>query len=293
MKMTFSRRNFLKVGVAGVAAAVTQGCCCPCFGGKQKPRVGVQLYSVRGLCARDLFGTLQGIKKIGYAGVEFAGYYGKSAKELHQMLADAGLQACGTHTGLNTILPGQINKTMDFAEETGFKYLIVPGMGPGRNFKGTIGDWWKKTADDFSVAAETAKKRGMYVGYHNHQHEFKTHCKDYGNKCLFEIFWDNTSTDVSMQMDVGHVVSAGEDPIYWLNRFQKHSCRTVHAKETYPGPGILGQPGKGKKGVDWDKFFPVVEKKNLDWYVVESEANPNTLDRIEGCFKFLASKGRA
>lgn len=289
--MQFSRRDFVKTGFFGAMAMTVTGCkgfpCC-----RKKPQIGVQLYSVRNLCAKDLFGTLKGIKEIGYHGVEFAGYYGKDAATWKKMLDDVGLVACGTHTGLGSILPGSINKTIDFAAEVGNRYLMVPGMGPGKGYKGSVGDWWKKTAEDFNQAAETAKKAGMVVGYHNHQHEFRDKCADHGNKSKWEIFWSNTTPEVSMQMDIGHVVSAGEDPIYWLNRFP-NPCRTVHAKETYPGPGILGQPKAGAKGVDWDKVFPVVEQKQLDWYVVESEADPSTLERIKGCFEFLKSKGRA
>ena len=284
----FSRRHFLKFAAAGMALTAT-----PLFAaGKKRPRIGVQLYSVRGLCNRDLIGTLTAMKKMGYEGVEFAGYYGKSAKQLRKILDDCGLVACGTHTGYGTILPRNINRTIDFAAEVGNRYLMVPGMGPGRGFKGSVGDWWKQAGEVFSVAAETAKKAGMYVGYHNHQHEFREKCRDYGNRCKYDIFWSNTSKEVSMQMDVGHVVSAGEDPIYWLKKFP-NPCKTIHAKEIYPGPGILGKVPAGKKGVDWDALFPVVEGKGLDWYIVETEANPNTLKNVEGCIAFMKAKGRA
>ena len=60
-------------------------------GKKAKIRVGVQLYSVRKLCETDLVGTLKGIQAMGYAGVEFAGYYGKTAPELKRLLDDNGL----------------------------------------------------------------------------------------------------------------------------------------------------------------------------------------------------------
>ena len=59
--------------------------------------IGLQLYSVRDDCARDLAGVLQAVGAMGYAGVEFAGYYGRTASELR-------LKCCGTHSGLETIL---------------------------------------------------------------------------------------------------------------------------------------------------------------------------------------------
>ena len=59
--------------------------------------IAVQLYSVREDCAKDLPGTLKAIAKMGYKGVEFAGYHGRSAKDLRRMLDDLGLKVAGSH----------------------------------------------------------------------------------------------------------------------------------------------------------------------------------------------------
>lgn len=279
--MHFSRRNFLKAGAAGLALASVPSIV---RAASAKPQVGVQLYSVRGICGKDLVGTLKAIKEMGYAGVEFAGYYGKTAQELKQILSDTGLVACGTHTGVDTIKPENIAKTIEFNQIIGNKYLMVPGM------KAESKEDWLNRAKEFNAAAITAKAAGMYVGYHNHQHEFKT---KYDGTCAWEIFFGNTSPDVCIQMDVGHVVSAGEDPVAWLKKFPKRS-RTLHAKEIYPGPGILGQVPEGKQGVKWDEVFATTDADGVtDWYIVESEADPNTLEKIRGCIDFLKSKGRA
>jgi sugar phosphate isomerase/epimerase len=254
-------------------------------GKKRKPQVGVQLYSVREMCKGDLVGTLKGIKAIGYDGVEFAGYYGKSAKDLKQIIDDCGLVACGTHTGMGTIKPDAIKETIEFNQVLGNKYLMVPHIGRPKTE-----DECRKIAAELSAAALTAKASGMYVGYHNHQHEFKD--KYPCGKCMWELIYDNAAPDVCQQMDVGHVVAAGEDPVFWLNKYPGRS-RTLHAKEVYPGPGILGQVPDGVKGVDWDALFVVAEEGPLDWYIVESEADPKVLDKVAGGFEYLKTKGRA
>lgn len=278
----FSRRDFLKTTLAGAALVATRGFATNCA--KKKPGLGVQLYSVRGIMPKDVLGGFKTLKAMGYDGVEFAGYYGKSAAELAKMLKDTGLVACGTHIGIDTLSPNNLNKTIDFAKTVGNNYLVVPW----RN-NNTI-DGWKKDADVLNHAAEIAKKSGIYVGYHNHQHEFR---QKIDGKMKFEIFWDALDPLVFMQMDVGHVVSAGEDPVKWLRHYPQHKMLTMHAKETYPGPGILGQPKPGTKGVDWDALFPVAEKeKGLRWYIVESEANAGTFDKVRGCVEFLKAKGR-
>ena len=67
-------------------------------------RVGLQLYSVREDAAKDTSGVIAAVAKMGYEAVEFAGYYGHTAGELRGMLDENGLECCGTHTGLETLL---------------------------------------------------------------------------------------------------------------------------------------------------------------------------------------------
>ncbi len=282
---SFSRRDFLKAGITAAVAVPALSQAGMLIPGRKKPEVGVQLYSVREMCKKDLVGTLKGIKEIGYAGVEFAGYYGKSAKELKQIIDDRGLVACGTHTGMATIKPDKIQETIEFNRIVGNKYLMVPHIGRPKT-----ADECKKIAADLSAAAITAKASGMYVGYHNHQHEFKE--KYSCGKCMWELVYDNAAPELCQQMDVGHVVAAGEDPVFWLNKYPGR-VRTLHAKEVYPGPGILGQVPAGVKGVDWDALFVVAEKGPLNWYIVESEADPSVLDKVAGGFEYLKAKGRA
>ena len=64
--------------------------------------IALQLYSIRHDCEKDLPGTLEAVAKMGYDGVEFAGYYGRSAGELRKLLDDLGLRVAGTHTRLDT-----------------------------------------------------------------------------------------------------------------------------------------------------------------------------------------------
>lgn len=92
--------------------------------------VGVQLYSVRDDAAKDLPGTMAAVAKMGYTGIEWAGYHGRTAKELRKLADDLGLKSCGTHTGMETLLGDKLQQTMDYNAELGNKYLIVPWLPP-------------------------------------------------------------------------------------------------------------------------------------------------------------------
>ena len=81
--------------------------------------IGLQLYSVREDCKNDLPGVLKEVARMGYAGVEFAGYYGHSAADLRKMLDDLGLICCGTHTGIQTLLGEELPKTIEYNQTPG------------------------------------------------------------------------------------------------------------------------------------------------------------------------------
>jgi sugar phosphate isomerase/epimerase len=62
-----------------------------------KPKVALQLWSIQEDCANDFVGSLEQVKAFGYDGVEFAGYYDKTATEINALVAELGLEIAGSH----------------------------------------------------------------------------------------------------------------------------------------------------------------------------------------------------
>src|SRR5450631_3906045 len=92
------RRKFLQLSALGAAGASlgVAGCATnkPLSAAKKKIPVGAQLYSVRENCRTNFSGTIAAVAQMGYAGVEFAGYWERSAKDIRLMLDDNGIVAC-------------------------------------------------------------------------------------------------------------------------------------------------------------------------------------------------------
>src|ERR1039458_1126279 len=165
----YTRREFIGAATAG-AAALMAGPSALLAAGPKKLPVGVQLYSVRNDFAKDVPGVLAGIKKIGYEGVEFAGYvnYGSNAAGLRKLLDDNGLKAAGTHVqgGLGTLQGDGFARETEFNKVIGNDKLII-ASGNAR----TVDDW-NRFAEGFSAIAEKLKPLQMRIGYHNHTGEF-------------------------------------------------------------------------------------------------------------------------
>ena len=294
MTMKIDRRDFISGAVAFAVA--------PAFCDAEKStrcgKVALQLFSIRDYIRKiGLPKAIEGVARIGYEGVEFAGYYGFKPEDLRKMLADNGLVVCGTHIGRTDFDPTHYRKTCEFNLGFGNTTLICPGGGnfPGKDDKTPFDDFMKKLVDDYNLAAQNCAQYGCKVGLHNHMREFTMKLSD--GTLYWDYFFANTSKDVLMQQDVGWTTYAGADPCKQYRKYP-HRSRSLHAKENAGKnakkfDGILGRPGEpDAKGVDWDNLFTATDADGVEWYVVECERHCDTLDSVKASFEFLRRKGR-
>jgi sugar phosphate isomerase/epimerase len=270
-----SRREFLLRSAAGAAGLTLGAGTAPpsnaASGGKIP--IGVQLYSVREQCAKDLPGTLAAVAKIGYKGVEFAGYHKRSAQELRQMLDDLGLVTCGTHTPYESVLADKLAETIEFNRTIGNKFLIVPWM------TGKTRQEWVDKAKLFNELAGKVKADGMFVGYHAHAHDFE---KIDGERA-WDIFFGGTKPDVIMQLDTSNCRDGGADPVAVLQKYPGRT-KTIHIKPHGGGPEAV----YGEDKIDWKGVFEYCENKGgTQWYVVEHETSKDPIDAIRRAYGAL------
>lgn len=231
----------------------------------RKIPVAVQLYSVREDCAKDLAGTLKAIAEMGYEGVEFAGYHGRSAEELRKILDDLGLKVAGTHTGIDTLRGDELKRTIEFNQTLGNKFLIIPWIG--EEWRRTKEDWLR-FADFLNELAEKVKTEGMLVGYHNHHFEFQ---QQFDGQNLWDILFSATKPEVVMQLDTGNAMHGGVSADEILNILKRYPGRakTVHLKEfssTNP-KAILGE---GE--VKWKEVLTLCDTiGGTEWFIIEQE----------------------
>jgi len=223
--------------------------------------VGSQLYSVRKDCEKDLPGVVAAVAKMGYKGVEFAGYYERKAEDLRKMLDGNGLVCCGTHIQLDTLMPENLEKTIEFNKVLGNKYLIVPWLDPKTH---KTKDAWLKTAKTFNELADKVKLHGMKVGYHNHKTDFTP----IEGETPWDILFGNTSKDVIMQIDTGNAMDGGADPVAYLKKYPGRAT-TIHLKE-FSKTNKNALIGEGD--VKWKDVLSLCETTGgTEWYIIEEE----------------------
>ena len=248
--------------------------------GQAKVPIAVQLYSVRDMANGDLASTLAAIAKMGYDGVEFAGYYNKDIKDIRKMLDDTGLKCSGTHTGVDQFRGDNFEKTAEIHKILGTKFMIVPG---GIDAELHDVEKNKAIAEEFNKWAERANPLGLSIGYHAHGGDAKL----IDGIPAWERFFDATVPEVIMQMDIGNYQMGGGDPYKMIEKFKRRS-KTVHLKEGGPGNPIIGDGT-----VEWQRVFDLCETVGgTEWYVVEDEAGPSGFERIEKCITALRGMGK-
>jgi len=229
---------------------------------KKEIPVGLQLWTVRAECAKDFPGTIAAVAKMGYKGVEFAGYYDRKAEEVRKMLDDNGLLCCGSHTAIDLLSNEKFAATMEFNRVIGNKFVVVPYLD--RQKLKTKEEWLAK-AKFFNELAGKTKSEGVHIGYHAHQGDFLP----IEGETPWDILFGNTGKEVFMQLDTGNSMQGGGDPVAILKKYPGRSL-TIHLKEFSKtnNKALIGQGD-----VKWKDVFEVCETTGgTQRYIIEEES---------------------
>jgi sugar phosphate isomerase/epimerase len=167
------------------------------------PRYGVQLYTLRDDCARDLEGTLAFVARCGYAGVEVASTHERSAREFRALLDTHGLAVASMHA---VPFGDDAARTFEDARELGAALVVVPFAHPSRFASASE---VAALASELNRANEAARKRGLRLGYHNHFWEWRA-LED--GRPAFDALVAQLDATVELELDVYWATTAKRDP---------------------------------------------------------------------------------
>jgi sugar phosphate isomerase/epimerase len=268
--LNLSRRNFVKTSLVAASALSLKP---SLFAAGKKLPIALQLYSIRGDCSKDFDAALAEVAKMGFDGVEFAGYgkYGGKAKDLRAKLDSLNLKVAATHIGTGSFRGDELKKTIEFHQIIGCKFLIVPGDGAF-----TDPEKSKALAETFNKTAEVLKPLNMACGYHNHTGEFK---KDPEGKTYYDLFAERTSKDVVLQQDCGWTAAAKLDPIEMMKKYPGR-MKSTHFKPTVIAGGKKAYIGED--GIDWVAVYAACcDIGGTEWVTLEQEAYPDKKTPME------------
>jgi len=265
--------------------------------------IGLQLYTVREEMKKDFAGTIAKVAATGYKEVEFAdilhpnaGYYGRSPKEVRELLDKNGLVAPSAHAGYD-IVEKKWPEALEAAKIVGHSYIICPWIDEKQRAQD---GGWKRAADLFNEAGEESKKAGIQFGYHNHSFEFQP-AETLGAKLPYDFLLGETDPNlVVMEMDLCWISVAGKNPIDYFDKYPGR-FPLVHVKDYVNDPnstssyngatgsvkfqGHLADVGKGT--INWKNIFEHDGKAGIKHYFVENDYPKSAFDDIKISYNYL------
>lgn len=255
-----ARRNLL-AGAAGAAALA----CFPAVAAAKRRAIGLQLYTLRELFAKDPVKTLEQVAAIGYREVEFGGggYDAMDAAMLRGTLDRLGLKAPSIHVGYDALL-GQFDRQVTLAKTLGADTIVLPYM----NAEHRTGPAWQAALPNFSRFGAALKKAGLGFAYHNHDFEFTL--KPGGVSLFDQLLKETDPALVEIELDLFWAVKAGEDAGALIDRLSSR-LYGYHVKDMR-ADGDMVAVGAGT--IDFAALFKRKGSAGVRHFYVENDQAP-------------------
>ncbi len=244
--------------------------------------VAVQMYTLREESEKDFVGTLKKVAEIGYQGVEFAGYYDMSAKELKKVIDCLGLKAASSHIPLE-VLKSDLSNVMTYQQEIGSSKIVCPFLAPELRTE----EGYSELIRTLNDIGKECSKEGLTLCYHNHDFELE---RLSSGKTALETIFDETNPEwVKAEFDIYWLTRAGENPVDWMKRYHDRTP-LVHLKDmTTDGEQFFAELGTG--GVDLNAVLQQGDQSNVDWWIVEQDkCKRSPFESIEMSMNYFLSK---
>jgi sugar phosphate isomerase/epimerase len=270
----FLGKSFLGLGSAVLATRIPLDLNNRIFPRKVGMPLGFQAWTLREKLAKDFPGTLKMMSGIGYESIEMCsppGYQSSgfgplmklSAREMKQIINDAGLICISSHYNIGE-LRDHLPERIEFAVESGQKQMILASFGLPS--KAAMSDWLK-AADELNKIGAITKKAGIQMGYHNHNMEFQ----QIDGHLIYDALMNQFDPEyIKMQFQVA-VISLGYKA---SDYFLKYPGRFISAHLADWSASEKKEMPIGKGMVDWKEFFATMETGGVKNIFVEM--NPDT-----------------
>jgi len=233
--------------------------------------IALQLYSIKDETEKNFTAALRKVAKIGYSGVEFAGYGGLSSSTLKALLQELGLKVCGSHVSLQELI-NNIDSVIEYSLDIGNPYIICPFA----TYNSKVD--YEKMAETLNSLAIKCSAKGILFGYHNHGHEFQKFQGEYG----LDILYKKTDAKlVKAEIDTYWVQYAGLDSAEYI---KKHAgrCDLIHIKDMEIIDGEMRSTEVGNGIMDLRTIIKEAEKQGTKWLIVEQEFfSKSSLESVE------------
>ncbi|MGA2496695.1 MAG: TIM barrel protein [Tepidisphaeraceae bacterium] len=254
-----------------------------------KGPVGLQMYSLRDISAKDNDKALAIAKGFGITEIELHGTGGMSNVDYRKHVEAMGFKPISTHLDY-----AQFEKDPEAAavkaEELGLSFVGVAWIPHQGQFDEAT---CRKAAAVFNRAGEVLAKHNIRFFYHNHGYEFVP----FGDGTLFDLLVKETKPEfVSFEMDIFWIVHPGQDPVKLLKKYPDR-WQLFHLKDMKKGVATGKLTGSedvnndvalGSGQIDLSAALKAAQEIGVKHYFIEDES-PRAVEQIPQSLKYLES----
>ena len=244
------------------------------------------MYSIHKMAKENLLSSFAAMREIGYTGIEF---YGEPAdfpaEEVNRAVKEGGLELTSWHIEWRNLRPETFEETVAYLLRVNCPIAVVPCLGGKWNVNHAQAEErrgiWDCYVDELNKLNSTLMKRGLRLGYHNHEHEF---ILQYDNKTVFDILFENLDNNVIMEIDTGNCIEGGGDPAAVIKKYSYRDM-LLHFKPYSRAKGFNVTLGDSDDENDWKAILNAAPEKYLH-LILESECEilPE-LENVKACYK--------
>ncbi|WP_330279353.1 sugar phosphate isomerase/epimerase [Streptomyces sp. NBC_00569] len=278
--MKSSRRAFLGTSL-GLAAAV--GAALPASAGQRRriPRggIGMHLYTMRDVLAKDFAGTVAQLAEIGYATVGVSGRHGYGAADIRRMLDTVGLRAVLEHVAYTTLTGSGLPQALEDLHTLGARWPVVPSL-PG-SMHSPAG--YREAAREFNRIGAASREAGLGpVLFHNHDGDHDV----LDGENLYDILVRETDPHlVAFELDVYWASKGGADPAAYFVRHRRR-FPALHVKDMAPDGGFADV---GSGTLDFAAMFDDAQAGGVRQWLVEHDTPKDPFATARNSYEYLAA----
>lgn len=269
--MNLTRRAHLKsLGLATAGLLASPGLA---LESRRLERIGLQLYTVRDLMAKDVTATLAAVARAGYVEVETAGTGDLSPAQFAAALQENNLSAPAAHVPFNMMAQSP-EAIFEAAETIGYRFIVLPWIAPEQR---TLAGY-SQVIDVLNTFGEQCRGAGMQLCYHNHDFEFEA----LGDEVPYDLMLRECDAElVQFELDLFWATHAGVDARTYLQADPKR-FPLCHVKDRTTA-GEMVSVGKGV--IDFAALFAA--GSGLQHYFVEHDRPEDSLASVQYSIKTL------
>lgn len=278
--MKSSRRAFLGTSL-GLAAAV--GTALPASAGQRRriPRggIGMHLYTMRDVLAKDFAGTVEQLAEIGYATVGVSGRHGYGAADIRRMLDTVGLRTVLEHVAYTTLTGSGLPQALEDLHTLGARWPVVPSL-PG-SMHSPAG--YREAAREFNRIGAASREAGLGpVLFHNHDGDHDV----LDGENLYDILVRETDPHlVAFELDVYWASKGGADPATYFVRHRRR-FPALHVKDMAPDGGFADV---GSGTLDFAAMFDDAQVGGVRQWLVEHDTPKDPFATARNSYEYLAA----